>query len=111
VDSKTQVLLKGRQADSARRHERVLAVISGMNQTSEQRTVTGVARAAGVDRAFLYRHPDLLAMVQDASGARAGLPDSCGCSCHTVLAVDLRRLQAELASLRKQLDDLLAETC
>ena len=78
-----------------------------MSRVGERGTVAGVARAAGVDRAFLYRHPDLLAMVQ---GAEPALPASCGCSCHAVLAIDLHLLQAELASLRKQLDDLLAES-
>jgi hypothetical protein len=106
VTGKTQLLLKGRQADSARRRARVLEVIGGMSRAGERGTVTGVARAAGVDRAFLYRHPDLLAMVQDAE---TGLPVSCGCPCHAVLAADLQLLQDQLAGLRKQLGDLLAE--
>lgn len=57
-----------------------------------------------------YRRPDLHAMVRGGTGANAtgALPTSCGCSCHAALAVDLALVQAELASLRKQLDDLLA---
>jgi Family of unknown function (DUF6262) len=53
-------MTKGRQADSGRR-ERVLNTLAEMARNGEAVTVSALARRAGVDRSFLYRHPDLLA--------------------------------------------------
>jgi hypothetical protein len=49
----------GRRADSARR-QRVIKALSDTARTGEEISVSGIARQAGVDRAFLYRHRDLL---------------------------------------------------
>ncbi|GAA1144887.1 MULTISPECIES: DUF6262 family protein [Streptomyces violaceusniger group] len=57
---------KGRQADSARRRQRVTAVIEQAAAEGIEITVSGIARAAGVDRSFLYRHHDLLEKVHAA---------------------------------------------
>lgn len=54
-------MTKGRQADSGRRRERVLSTLAEMARNGEVITVSALARRAGVDRSFLYRHPDLLA--------------------------------------------------
>jgi hypothetical protein len=54
-------MTKGRQADSGRRRERVLSTLAEMARNGEVITVSALARRAGVDRSFRYRHPDLLA--------------------------------------------------
>jgi uncharacterized protein YceH (UPF0502 family) len=54
-------MTKGRQADSGRRRERVLNALAEMARSGEAVTVSALAKRAGVDRSFLYRHPDLLA--------------------------------------------------
>jgi hypothetical protein len=56
-------MLAGRQADSARRRQRVITTLSRAAASGEEISVSGIARAAGVDRTFLYRHRDLLAQV------------------------------------------------
>ena len=56
-------MTKGRQADSGRRRERVLNTLAEMTRNAETVTVSALAKRAGVDRSFLYRHPDLLAQV------------------------------------------------
>jgi DNA-binding IclR family transcriptional regulator len=61
-------MTKGRQADSGRRRERVLNALAEMARNAEAVTISALARRAGVDRSFLYRHPDLLA--QAANGDR-----------------------------------------
>src|SRR6202042_2670527 len=58
--SRTEATMKGRQAASARRRQRVIAALSHATTEGTEISVSGVARAAGVDRTFLYRHRDLL---------------------------------------------------
>ena len=64
--SRTEAMMKGRQADSARRRQRVIAVLSQALADGTEISVSGIARAAAVDRTFLYRHQDLLALVHAA---------------------------------------------
>ena len=56
---KTGAMMKGRQADSARRRQRVLAAIGRASADGTEISVSGIARAAAVDRTFLYRHRSL----------------------------------------------------
>lgn len=95
---------RGRQADSARRRQRVLDVLGRVAGSGDGVSVAGVARAARVDRTFLYRHPDLLALVRDRAGAstvpaRSG---DCGCPC----AAEVTRLAGQVAEVRRHLADL-----
>jgi hypothetical protein len=60
---RTGAMTKGRQADSARRRQRVIAALSNAVSDGSEISVSGTARAAGVDRAFFYRHRDLLAQL------------------------------------------------
>jgi hypothetical protein len=53
----------GRQADSARRRQRVITAINQATTAGTEISVSGIARAAAVDRTFLYRHRDLLEQV------------------------------------------------
>jgi hypothetical protein len=53
-------MLEGRQADSLRRRQRVTAALDRAAAEGTEISAAGIARAAGVDRTFIYRHRDLL---------------------------------------------------
>jgi hypothetical protein len=63
AERRTEAMAKGRQADSARRRQRVQAALERAVADGTELSVAGIARAAGVDRTFLYRHRDLLAQL------------------------------------------------
>jgi hypothetical protein len=56
-------MARGRQADSARHRQRVVAVLSKAGAGETEISVSGIARGVGVDRTFLYRYRDLLAQI------------------------------------------------
>jgi hypothetical protein len=56
-------MARGRQADSARHRQRVVAVLSKAGAGESEISVSGIARVVGVDRTFLYRYRDLLAQI------------------------------------------------
>lgn len=56
-------MAEGRRADSARRRQRVLKALNAAAASGEEISVTSIARQAGVDRTFLYRHRDLLEQI------------------------------------------------
>jgi hypothetical protein len=60
---RTAAAAAGRQADTGRRRARVIKAINQAATTGEEITVAGIARAAAVDRTFLYRHRDLLQQI------------------------------------------------
>jgi hypothetical protein len=60
---RTTAMMRGRQADSARRRQRVAAALNRASADSTEISASSIARAAGVDRSFLYRHRDLLAQI------------------------------------------------
>jgi polyhydroxyalkanoate synthesis regulator phasin len=60
ASARTQAMRQGRQADTDRRRQRVLIAINQATETGAETSVSAVARAAGVDRTFIYRHHDLL---------------------------------------------------
>lgn len=53
-------MVNGRQADSARRRDRVHRALADAVKAGQEISVSGIAVQAGVDRTFLYRHRDLL---------------------------------------------------
>ena len=53
-------MLDGRHADSRRRRQRVIAALDRAAAEGAEISASAIARAAGVDRSFLYRHRDLL---------------------------------------------------
>lgn len=63
----TNPMIEGKRADSARRRERVLKAIDAAVRNGGDFTVSGLARAARVDRTFLYRHRDLLERIHAAA--------------------------------------------
>jgi hypothetical protein len=85
--SKTTAMRKGRQADSARRRQRVLDTIAKEAAAGEEISVAGIARAAAVDRTFLYRHRDLLEKIHVLEAAPPaagdGAPTTASMPCRT----------------------------
>jgi hypothetical protein len=92
----TASMLAGRQADSARRRQRVTAALDRAAANGEEISVSGIARAAGVDRTFLYRHPDLLARLHALEAAPPAAPGTSG------PAVTRASLQADLLAAQER---------
>ena len=84
-----EAMAKGRQADSARRRQRVITALSKATADGAEISVSAIARAAAVDRSFLYRHRDLLEKIHASEASPPG-GDSTG------PAVTRASLQADL---------------
>jgi hypothetical protein len=117
VNPRTGAMTKGRQADSARRRQRVIAALSKAVSDGTEISVSGIARAAGVDRAFFYRHRDLLARLHalQATPPVAGDGNGPGVS-RASLQTDLlaageraARLHSRVRQLEKRLSETLGE--
>jgi len=116
--SRTEAIRKGRQADSARRRQRVIAALNRAGSDGTETTVSGIARAAGVDRSFLYRHRDLLGKIHALEAAppaacgQAGGPGVTRASLQAdLLAAHERalRLNARVRQLENRLSEALGE--
>ena len=94
--TRTEAMRKGRQADSARRRQRVIAALNQALDDGAEITVSGIARAAAVDRAFLYRHRDLLGKIH---ALEAALPAASGTAGP---AVTCASLQADLLAAHER---------
>ena len=112
---KTGPMLAGRQADSARRRQRVITILDRAIAGDGETSISGIARAAGVDRTFLYRHPDLLARIharQAAPPVAAPWPAVTRTSLQAdLLAAHERttRLATRIRQLEQRLSDTLGE--
>ena len=112
---KTGPMLAGRQADSARRRQCVITILDRAAAGDREISISGIARAAGVDRTFLYRHPDLLARIhalQAAPPAAAPGPAVTRTSLQAdLLAAHERttRLATRIRQLEQRLSDTLGE--
>jgi hypothetical protein len=111
---RTEAMRKGRQADSARRRQRVIATLNRATADGTEITVAGIARAASVDRAFLYRHRDLLGKIHalEAAPPAAGGPSVTRASLQAdLLAAHERsvRLTARVRQLEKCLSEALGD--
>jgi Family of unknown function (DUF6262) len=117
ANPRTSAMAKGRQADSARRRQRVIAALSKAVCDGAEISVAGIARAAGVDRTFFYRHRDLLAQLHALEAAPPAAGSSNGpavsrASLQTdLLAAGERaaRLHSRVRQLEKRLSDSLGE--
>jgi hypothetical protein len=112
---KTGPMLAGRQADSARRRQRVITILDRAAAGDGEISISGIARAAGVDRTFLYRHPDLLARIH-ALEAAPPVAAPWPAVTRTSLQADLlaahertTRLATRIRQLEQRLSDTLGE--
>lgn len=106
----TEAMITGRRADSDRRRARVKRALDVAREQRLAMSVASIARAAGVDRSFLYRHSDLLAEIH-ASQATA-TPQHEALVTNESLKVDLRNAQqriARLATHNRQLEHKLSD--
>jgi len=107
---------EGRRADSARRRQRVIAAINRAVTDGTEISVSAIARAAAVDRTFLYRHRDLLGKIH---ATQAGPPAGNGAGpavTRASLQADLLaahdralRLTARIQQLEKRLSEALGD--
>lgn len=110
-------MTKGRQADSARRRQRVLTAISRAAANGTEISASGIARAAAVDRTFLYRHRDLLEKIHALQTAPpAASPGTGPAVTRASLQADLlaaheraARLSTRIRQLEKRLSEVLGE--
>jgi hypothetical protein len=107
----TGAMMKGRQADSARRRQRVLATLDRAAADGTEISVSGIARAAAVDRTFLYRHRDLLEKIHALEAGPPGPAVTRVSLQADLLAAHERavRLNARVRQLEKRLSETLGE--
>ena len=110
--ARASAMRQGRQADSARRRQRVTTTLQRATNEGTEISASTIARAAGVDRSFLYRHHDLLAQihaVQATPPAHASGPAVTRASLHADLLAAGERA-TRLTSRIRQLETRLSET-
>ncbi len=114
--ARTAAAAAGRQADSARRRQRVIKALNHAANSGEEITVTGIARAAGVDRTFLYRHRDLLEQIHAAEAQPRNAAGVGPAVSRASLQADLlnaqqraARMAARVQQLEKRLSEALGE--
>ncbi len=112
----TRSMLDGRRDDSMRRRRRVLAAIDQAVAAGDRLSTAAVARAAAVDRTFLYRHPDLLEKIHalqadPVPGEHTGPAVTRASLQADLLAAHERiaRLGARIHQLEKRLSEALGE--
>jgi hypothetical protein len=96
-----QALIATRRRDSTRRRQRVLDALGQLAAAGQEISVSAVARAAKVDRSFLYRHHDLRAQIHARAAAPGTSPASTAASRQSLLA-DLANLREQNQRLRRQ---------
>ncbi|HEY2551602.1 MAG TPA: DUF6262 family protein [Streptosporangiaceae bacterium] len=97
----TAAMTDGRRSDTARRRQRVLKAVNDAAASGEEISVSGIARRAGVDRTFLYRHRDLLEQLHAAEAQPSPAPG-------TGPAVSRASLQADLLAAQQRASRLAA---
>ncbi len=116
-NTRTQAMRDGRRADTARRRQRVLTALDRAAAEGTEIGVSAIARAAAVDRSFLYRHRDLLEKIHALAAEPPATSQSAGPAVTRVsLQADLlaaheraARLHARVQHLEKRLSDALGE--
>src|SRR5260370_39014510 len=93
-------LIAARRRDATRRRQRVLDALDHLAAAGQEISASAVARAADVDRSFLYRHHDLRAQIHARSAAPSASPASSAASKQSLLA-DLANLREQNQRLRK----------
>jgi Family of unknown function (DUF6262) len=116
ADARAAAMAAGRRADTERRRQRVLKALEAAGTAGEEVSVSAVARRAGVDRTFLYRHRDLLAQVHAREAQPLAQPGGGPAVTRASLQADLlaahersARLAARVRQLEHRLSGLLGE--
>lgn len=116
ANTRTQAMTDGRRADTARRRKRVTAALDRATAQGTDLGVSAIARAAGVDRSFLYRHRDLLEKIhalaaEPPAGAGTGPAVTRASLQADLLAAHERaaRHHARVQHLEKRLSETLGE--
>lgn len=112
----TPGIVAARQAHSTRCRQRVITALDQASKQGFEISISAIARRAGVDRSFLYRHRDLhAAVLATAATAPTGSPEGPSAS-RASLIVDLTnaldrnsRFARENAQLRLRLSEQLGE--
>ena len=116
-DPTVQAMIEGRRADTGRRRQRVLTALAQAAKDGSDISVAAIARRAGVDRTFLYRHRDLLGQVHvqateppTAPGGRGPAVSRASLKAD-LLAADARtaRLAGQVRRLEARLSEALGE--
>ena len=97
----TNPLIAARRNDSDRRRRKVLDALDRLRTGGQEITVSAVARTAGVDRSFLYRHHDLRSQILALAAEPGPHPACTGISRRSLLA-DLANLREHTERLRRQ---------
>jgi hypothetical protein len=113
----TSTMADGHKADTERRRHRVTSAIHAATKAGIPISVSGIARQAGVDRTFLYRHRDLLALVhaaelEPANSSPAGASPVGLASLRADLAnaqARNTRLNSQVQRLERRLSQLMGE--
>ncbi len=100
--SSPEALIAARRHDSTRRRERVLDALGQLTAAGHEISVSAVARAAGVDRSFLYRHHDLRAQIHARAAAGPGTSPASTAASRQSLLADLANLHEQNQRLRRQ---------
>lgn len=117
ASARTHAMTDGRHADTMRRRQRVHAALDRAVAEGAEIGVSGTARAAGVDRSFLYRHRDLLEKIHALAAEPPTSADTGPAAVtRSSLQADLlaaheraARLHARVGHLEKRLSDALGE--
>ena len=114
--TRTRSMLDGRHDDSIRRRRRVLAAIDHAATAGDPLSASAIARAAGVDRTFLYRHRDLLEKIHALQADPVPTEHTGPAVTQASLQADLlaaheraARLDARIRQLEKRLSQALGE--
>ena len=115
---RAQAMADGRRADTLRRRQRVITALDHALAAGAEIGVSAIARAAGVDRSFLYRHRDLLEKIHALAAEppaptseRAGPTVTRASLQADLLAAHERaaRLHSRVQHLERRLSDALGE--
>lgn len=116
TSARSSAMTQGRRADSARRHQRVLKALNDAINNGDEISVSGIARHAGVDRSFLYRHSDLLQQIHAIESQAPNAPGVGPAVSRASLQADLAntqqragRLSARVHQLEQRLSEALGE--
>ncbi|WP_410575749.1 DUF6262 family protein [Amycolatopsis sp. cmx-4-61] len=111
----SNAMINGRRADSARRRQRVIKTLNTTVAAGEEISISALARQAGVDRSFLYRHADLLAQIHAAQAQPAKTVGGSSVTM-TSLQADLvnaqdraNRQASRVRQLEKKLSELMGD--